>query len=168
MTILLAAFLAAHALPPAPTPEEALFARIKSLAGEWREKSTKGWTGSDKIAVIARGSAVLFESSFDTDKESGMATLFYMDKGRVLLTHYCEARNQPTLAATSISPDGSSATFTFVSGTGMKSRDDGHMDEVAIHFIGPNSYTEQWSWYANGQSKLFETIEYRRADAAKH
>jgi hypothetical protein len=139
-----------------------IFARVKNLAGEWQETSTKGWTGRTRIRVLARGSAVMFESSFPDASDSGMLTLIYIDKGRLLLTHYCEARNQPTLIASSLSPDGNTITFTFLSGTGMKSRDDGHMDQMALKFDGPDSYHERWTWYSNGTERWLEDIENRR------
>jgi hypothetical protein len=86
----------------------------------------------------------------------------YIDKGRLLLTHYCEARNQPTLIASSISPDGNTIIFTFLSGTGMKSRDDGHMDQMTLKFDGADSYHERWTWYGNGTERWLEDIENRR------
>lgn len=141
---------------------DAVFAKLKNMAGEWEEKSTKGWTGSTRVRVIARGSAVLFDSAFTDSPEAGMATLLYLDNGRLLLTHYCEARNQPTLVASSESPDGSTVTFTFLSGTGMKSRNDGHMDKVVMKFSSGDSYTDQWTWFSGGKEQWLEEIEHRR------
>lgn len=160
----LAGALAAQTPSNNPVDASALFARIKNLAGEWEEKSTKGWSGGYKVRVIARGTAVLLESRFDDEPNEGMVTLFYVDKGRLMLTHYCEAKNQPTLAATSA--DGDTVVFEFVSGTGMKSRDDGHMDKLVMKFTSPDSFLEQWSWYQAGQQKPFEEIACRRI--AKH
>jgi len=144
---------------------DAIFARLKTLAGTWEEKSTKGWTAGDKIRVIARGSAILFESSFADEPEEGMATVFYVDKGRLLLTHYCEAQNQPTLAATSLSEDGNTVFFEFVSGTGMKSREDGHMDKLILKFISNDSYSERWTFYRSGKEQWMEEIVCRRTSS---
>jgi hypothetical protein len=140
----------------------AVFARLKAMAGNWQEKSTKGWTGGNQIRVIARGSAVLFESSFADEPNEGMATLFHVDKGRLLVTHYCEAGNQPTLVASSSSADGNTIVFEFLSGTGMKSREDGHMDKLVLKFISSDSYTEQWTWYNAGKERWLEEIVCRR------
>ena len=141
---------------------DAVFARVKTLAGSWEERSTKGWTAGDKIRVIARGTGVLFESSFTGEPDEGMATVFYVDKGRLLLTHYCEAGNQPTLVATSASADGNTITFEFLSGTGMKSREDGHMDKLLLKFLSPDTYSEQWTWYKAGKEQWMEEIVCRR------
>src|SRR4029077_756307 len=145
-----------------PVNAELLFTRLKALAGRWRARSTKGWTGGDLIRVISRGSVVLFESEFDDAPDGGMVTLYYLDKGRLLLTHYCEAKNQPTLVATGQSPDGKTALFTFLSGTGMISREQGHMDKVLFTFIDDDSYRSQWTWYSTGSEKWLEEIEYHR------
>ena len=139
-----------------------LFTRMKRLAGRWETRSTKGWTGGALVRVISRGSALLFESEFDDNPDAGMATVYYLDKGRLLLTHYCEAKNQPTLMATEQSGDGKIIVFTFVSGTGMTSRDEGHMDKVVFKFTNDDSYTSQWTWYRAGSEKWLEEIEYRR------
>ncbi|HEV2687043.1 MAG TPA: hypothetical protein VGV35_00775 [Bryobacteraceae bacterium] len=162
-SIAFAVTMTAQQQPDAAVDASAVFARLKAMAGNWQEKSTKGWTGGNKIRVIARGSAVLFESSFDGEPNEGMATLFYVDKGRLLLTHYCEARNQPTLIASSASDDGNSIVFEFLSGTGMKSRDDGHMDKLVMKFISPDSYSEQWTWYNAGKERWLEEIVCKRA-----
>ncbi len=141
---------------------EAVFNKLKNMAGDWEEKSTRGWTGSSRVRVLARGSAVLFDSAFTDSPESGMATLAYLDNGRLLLTHYCEARNQPTLVASSQSGDGNTVVFTFLSGTGMKSRNDGHMDKVVMKFVNGDSYTDQWTWFSGGKEQWLEEIEHRR------
>ena len=124
-----------------------------------------GWEAGEDFRVIARGSAILVTSEFKDAPGEGMATVFFVDQGRLKLTHYCEARNQPTLVATSITSD--SITLEFESGTGMASRDTGHMDKVVMKFRDHDHFTEQWSWYQNGQQRLFEEVEYRRAPAAK-
>jgi len=158
-----ALLIAVGAHAESPVDANALFARIKTLAGEWQDKSTKGWTAGVQIRVIARGSAVLFESTFPDDRDAGMATLMYVDKGRLLLTHYCEAKNQPTLVASAVSADGNRIEFTFLSGTGMKSRDDGHMDKFVMSLQDENSYRSRWTWYSNGKEQWLEDIEHRRA-----
>jgi hypothetical protein len=150
-----------------PVNTELLFARLKKLVGRWQARSTKGWTGGDLVRLISRGSVVIFESEFDDDADAGrgMATLCYLDKGRLLLTHYCEAKNQPTLVATGQSPDGKTVLFTFLSGTGMTSREQGHMDKVLFTFVDDDSYRSQWTWYSAGTEKWLEEIEYHRVSA---
>jgi len=144
--------------------EEALqvFERLKKQAGEWAGSSTAGWEGTARHTVMARGSVVLVTSKFNDAEHDGMATAMHMDGDRLLLTHYCEAKNQPRLALSRVEDDGRTAIFTFFDGTNMTSRDRGHMDKVIIRFQDDDHYTSQWTWYQGGQERWLEEITHSR------
>jgi hypothetical protein len=55
-----------------------------------------------------------------------------------------------------------SATFEFLDGTNLKSRDDGHMDKLVIRFLDRDHYEEQWTWYQNRNENWLETIKHTR------
>jgi hypothetical protein len=141
------------------------FERLKKLAGQWEGASTKGWENKLTVRVIARGTAMLSTSEFIGENGEGMATLYFFDRGQLKLTHYCEAGNQPTLALTAISADGKKLDFTFHSGTGMESRDNGHMDRLIVELVDEGHRKEQWSWYSKGKQMPMEDVVYRRANA---
>src|SRR5206468_1955652 len=101
----------APATQPA-TPASLAYDHFKSLAGNWEGKSTKGWTEQSSYQSIAGGSCVM-ERSFNAHPNESMVTMYYMDGPKLRLTHYCMAKNQPRMAATKISDDGSEVTFTF-------------------------------------------------------
>ena len=166
-TIFIIIFFALTSSAYAVTPEQATqqFERMKRMAGTWQGKSTKGWENRVTIRVIARGSAILSTSEFIGENGEGMATLYYLDGGQLKLTHYCEARNQPTLVLSELSEDGKRAEFTFHSGTGMASRDVGHMDRLIVRFEGDDVHHDRWSWYSKGKESWMEDIEYRRVAA---
>lgn len=136
----------------------AAFDRFRSLDGLWRGKSTKGWRDKVRIHAIAAGSAVEFDS-FDAHPGEAMATMVYMDGDRLLLTHYCVAKSQPRLKATGFEDSGRTVTFTFLDATNLPSRNVGHMDKVVYHFSDDGSFTEQWSWYQEGNERWMELIE---------
>jgi hypothetical protein len=142
---------------------EAAFARLQSLAGAWEGSSSQGWSGTSQVEVIARGSVVLFRSQTGAHPGETMATAIHRDGDRLLLTHYCVARNQPRLVASEISADGTRLKFTFLDGTNLASRDAGHMDSVVFELHEPDRYRSQWTWYQEGQERWLERIEYRRA-----
>ena len=80
------------------------FERIKKLEGTWQAKSTKGWEERQQFRLIAKGTAVASQSmpassadtaKGDTSPNAPMLTVFHMDGDHLLLTHYCEAGNQP-------------------------------------------------------------------------
>jgi hypothetical protein len=92
--------------------------------------------------------------------------MIHLDGDRLLLTHYCVARNQPRLVATQMSEDGRTITFEFLDGTNLASRDRGHMDKVVYTFPDDTHYTSRWTWYQNGQESWMEQIEHVRAPEA--
>jgi hypothetical protein len=140
-----------------------LFDRFKQLEGKWKARSTKGWTETNTYEVAAKGSVIFNRSFFEDEPNDGMLTTFYLDSDRLLLTHYCEARNQPTLIAFSIDDEAHRVVFRFFSGTNMKSRDTGHMDSAVFQFVDEDHVRSRWSWYANGQERWFEDIEQVRS-----
>ena len=163
-SIAFVALLIAFSAHAAPTGDEAraVFDRFRSLEGSWRSKSTQGWTQQSTKSVAAKGSVVVSRSRFDGAPNDGMVSTWFMDGDRLLLTHYCEARNQPTLVLSKIENNGRRVTFTFLSGTNMASRDVGHMDSVVYEFLDDDRYTHRWSWYSKGKETWFETIESER------
>jgi hypothetical protein len=147
--------------PDCPDGSQA-FELFRKLAGSWRAKSTKGWTERLEFQVIGRGAVVLETSRFDGPDPSPMANVIVWDGDRLLLTHYCEAGNQPRLQLTGCDPALGDLTFTFLDGTNLPSRDAGHMDKVVFHLADPNHFSSRWTWYQNGQERWLEDISYER------
>jgi hypothetical protein len=147
-----------------PEAAEAAWQRLQGLAGTWKGQSSKGWEERIVLRLIANGS-VLWESSRFADDASGsqaMATAYHKDGDRLLLTHYCEAGNQPRLVASSVADEGATVTFTFLDGTNLPSRDRGHMDTVVIRFLDREHFSSRWTWFEDGHEKWLEDIRYER------
>lgn len=139
----------------------AAFERFKKLAGSWKGQSTKGWTETNSYRVIAKQSVVM-GTSFDAHPNETMVTMYHMDGEKLMLTHYCVAKNQPRMVATAISKDASQVTFEFLDGTNLPSRDKGHMDKAIFHFEADDRFTSRWTWYQDGKENWMETIRYTR------
>jgi hypothetical protein len=161
LLFLTVAAAAAPRTPPPPTAQEAkaLYQALTRLSGRWASKSTKGWTETSTFEVIAKGSAVVNRSRFEGEPNDGMLTVFHLDGGRLLLTHYCEARNQPTLVASKIGNGGKHVEFTFVSATGLRSPDAGHMHSMVLDLVDGDHFRSRWSWFAAGSEQWFEDVE---------
>jgi hypothetical protein len=165
--LLAASGLAADKTEPANAElSKQAYERIRSLGGRWIGKSTKGWNEHIQFNLLAGGSAVE-ERSFDAHPGETMLTIFYMDGDRLILTHYCVAKNQPRLLATTISPDGKTIEFTFMDATNLPSRDKGHMDKAVYRFADRDHFTVQWTWYQDGSEKWMEEIQMQRISGAK-
>jgi len=147
--------------PASPDASKQGYGHLKTLEGKWVGTSTKGWKEQIQYSLIAGGSAIE-ERSFDAHPGETMLTLFHMDGDRLMLTHYCAAKNQPRLLATNISPDGNTIEFTFLDATNLPSRDKGHMDKAVFHFLDANHFTTRWTWYQDGKEKWLEEITMER------
>ena len=152
-----------HAKPAAPGGEKSrkAFEHLKNLSGDWEGKSTKGWTERISYRVIAGGSC-LMDLSYGAHPNEWMASMIHMDGDRLMLTHYCVAKNQPRLVATEIADDLSSISFTYLDATNLPSRDKGHMDKCLIRFDGKDKFFSRWTWYQDGKESWMEDIEHRR------
>ena len=129
------------------------FDKMKSLAGNWEGKSNMG---DVKVSyrLTAGGSALMSEIQSKMDgKSEDMISMIHLDGGRVLLTHYCAAGNQPRMQAT-LSPDGKSVTFDFVDGTNITSSQPGHMQRVIFTFVDQNHHIEEWHFATPGKEMV--------------
>lgn len=153
---------------PAVDPAAArnAFERFKKLQGTWAAKSTKGWEEQTTFKTIA-GESVVVEEGINAHPGETMLTVFHLDGDRLILTHYCAAKNQPRLVASSISDDERTVTFTFLDATNLSSRDKGHMDKAVYHFTDEDHFTSQWTWYSNGSERWLEKIESKRVGVAQ-
>ena len=143
--------------PSTPELARAAFQRFQALEGAWEGRSTKGWVESLRYQSIAAGSAVL-ETSFDAHPGEAMATAFYLDGDRLLLTHYCVAKNQPRLEATAFADGGRTVVFTFKDGANIPTRDRGHMDRAVFTFEAGDRVRSRWTWYQDGKERWLEEI----------
>lgn len=154
--------LAAENEPALPAnesdPARAAFERFKKLEGNWFARSSKGWEENISFEQIARGSVVMETNRFQDAPDRTMLTMIHMDEDRLILTHYCEARNQPRLVGTMFENEGRRITFTFLDGTNLSSRDQGHMDKAVYEFIDDDHFSSRWTWYQNGKEDWLEDI----------
>lgn len=133
---------------------KAQFERIKSLAGEWT--GTYGEPGQTlpaeiRYRVTGGGSAV--EETMAPGTEFEMVTLYHLDGGRLMLTHYCAAGNQPRMVARPAAAGGEHATirFDFLDATNLASSMVGHMHQVEIEFDGANHMESRWTYFKDGK-----------------
>ena len=133
------------------------FDSIKALSGSWEGKTQMSDPVQVSFRLTAGGSAVMSEIvSTMNGKAEDMITMFNMDGDRLLLTHYCEAGNQPRMKASS-SPDGKTVTFDFIDATNLASPDAPHMRRVVFNFIDASHHTEEWH-FAVGGKEIVETF----------
>jgi hypothetical protein len=123
------------------------FDKLKTLAGSW-QGSVDGKPLVVSLRVTSSGSALMHEM-----KQSGGSddpiTMFHLDGDRLLLTHYCDAGNQPRMVG-KMSPDGKTVEFTFLDASNLRDTQYGHMQHVVLTMVDPNHHTEDWTFLPQG------------------
>lgn len=167
LKLLLLISTALNAKTPSTASEvqaDAAFARIKNLAGEWQSVGPKGEHSKLSYQVISAGSAVMERFSSDAlPADSGeMVTIYYIDRGDLVLTHYCIAHNQPHMRATSYNPQTGELTFDFLDGGNMPTGSEGHMHSAKIRFIDDDHLSSEWQYMEAGSPKFKEISQFTR------
>jgi hypothetical protein len=140
----------------------AAFARIKSLAGEWRSVGSNGEHSRLVYQVISGGSAVMERFSSNVLPPGGdMVTVYYIDRGNLVLTHYCIAHNQPHMRATLYDARTGELDFIFVDGGNMVS-DEGHMHSAKLRFIDDDHLSSEWEYMEARSPKFSEISQFTR------
>lgn len=127
------------------------FDRLKSLVGEWEGKSESGAAGRASYKLVSGNSALV--ETLQPANEPEMVTVYHTDGGRLLLTHYCSAGNQPRMRALDYAPGGPELQFVFLDATNLASAEAGHMEKLAIRFEDNDHFTQRWTWRDKGQEK---------------
>jgi hypothetical protein len=121
--------------PSKATPTHSGLERLKKLAGTWVEADKDG-KATDKVVsvvkVTAGGSAVV-ETLFP-GQPMEMVSVYHLDKGELVMTHYCVLGNQPRMKADPKSPT-NQIKWVFAGGTNLDPAKDTHMHAAVVTFI---------------------------------
>jgi hypothetical protein len=134
------------------------FELLKTLAGSW-EGTIDGQPLHVSMRVTSRGNALLHEMNGPGPDDP--ITMFHLDGDRLLLTHYCDAGNQPRMLATT-SPDGKTIVFNFFEATNLLSSQDGHMQRVTFNFIDADHHTEKWEFAMASGKDMGAVLDLKR------
>lgn len=135
------------------------FEQLKVLAGSW-EGNLDGQPLHVSLRVTSRGNALLHEMKGAGPDDP--ITMFHLDGDRLLLTHYCDAGNQPRMVA-NISPDGKTIVFNFLEATNLLSTQMGHMQRVTFTFIDSDHHTENWEFAMADGKQMGGLLDLKRS-----
>ena len=142
----------------AQSPAQKSFDQLKALAGSW-EGIMDGKPMHVTLRVTSMGNTLMHEM-----KGAGPdnpITMLHLDGDHLVLTHYCDAGNQPHMVAT-ISPDGKTIVFDFVEATNLLTSQMGHMQRVTFTFIDADHHTEKWDFAMNSGKQMGGLLDLRR------
>jgi hypothetical protein len=151
-TTLIAVALAQNSTPAAVAPTVAQpspLERFKALKGVW-DADIDGDAKPDttiEYRVVGAGSAVIETLFGGTDHE--MVTVYHMNGGELMCTHYCAAGNQPRLVAASIAKD--SIAFEMKDITNLADEKAMHMHAATFTFNADGTVRAVWRSMSDGK-----------------
>jgi hypothetical protein len=156
-----------------PAPAQLAFARLKTLAGNWKGQAAMGpQPGMSapvrvSLRVTSGGAAMMHEmvpegrSADPGNGDDDPITMLYVDGDRLLLTHYCDSgKNRPRMVG-NLSPDGKTVEFNFLDVSGGTSY--GHMHGAVFTIIDADHHTEDWIYMSPDNKPDHAHIELVRA-----
>jgi hypothetical protein len=135
MTLALVAGARGGDAPATAPAAQAGLDRIKKLAGTWVEAGKDGKPTDKVVSVVkvtAGGSAVQETLFPGTPME--MVSVYHLDRGELVMTHYCVLGNQPRMKADPKSP-ANQIRWVFAGGTNLDPAKDAHMHGGTVTFI---------------------------------
>jgi hypothetical protein len=139
------------------------FARIKTLAGTWKSKTSMAATadhakekgtdhnGEDSISYKLTGAGTaLVETQFPGQGHE-MVSVYHLDGDDLRMTHYCAAGNQPRVKLDRVNSKPNELIFVFDGGTNLDPQKDRHIHGVTITFHDDGKVTSAWDGYADGK-----------------
>lgn len=145
---------------PVTSPDAVAFARLKSLAGEWEADSSMGRIHA-RYEVASRGNLLLEHMSV-AGKHGDMVTAYYLEDGKLVLTHYCEMGNEPHMAARRIDTVTGEIQFDFAGAANLASPNAPHMHTAVIRLVDADHFSSNWTMFEHAQPKLSVSAQYVR------
>src|SRR5436190_11755683 len=140
-SLLLVATLVANAdgLPKAK-PGSVEFERMKTLVGTWTGKADMGQGPVEMTSQfrLLSGGSVLEERVF-AGTPNEMVTMYYDQKGKLAMTHYCVFGNRPAMLLKS--SDAHTIRFDFDKSCGINPKKESHMHALSISFDDADTIT---------------------------
>ncbi|HET8539303.1 MAG TPA: hypothetical protein VFL83_05475 [Anaeromyxobacter sp.] len=135
----------------APAGAKAAFEKLKALSGSWEGKAGHGeklGPAAARWETISAGTAVMETLFPGTDHE--MRSVYFLDGGDLVLTHYCAMGNQPRMRLSPASTD-RELVFDFAGGTNLDPARDVHVHSGRLKLVGPDALEAEWSVWGGGK-----------------
>ncbi len=130
------------------------FEKLKAMRGEWTIEgdACKDMPKNAKIVYkVVAGGSVVMETTFPGTKME-MISMYHRDGKRLVMTHYCMAKNQPRFQG-AIDPKTGDLVLHFVGGTNLDVKKDMHVHNGRIRFESADRVTSSWAFWAGGKQQ---------------
>jgi hypothetical protein len=161
--ILFAGMSPAYAGEPSNLPYSGSkgFERMKSLVGSWEGTANMPKEG-EKVRVeyrLSSGGSAVVENLFPGTPHE-MISVYYDNKGRLTMTHYCALRNQPRMNLEKA--DAQNLYFMFAGGSNIDPKKDAHMHSLTISFVDKDHIIQKWALFTGGKQTETSVFELSR------
>lgn len=152
---------AADELPTAKAAPDgqALLARFARLEGTWTGKSGDADV-TITYKVTSGGSAVL--ETIQSACCGEMITVYHLDKGQLVLTHYCALGNQPHMAGRTGDAD-DVIVFECTEGSTLDAEKTMHMHAARFTLVDDGHLEAAWTLHQEGKAAAVHTFTLARA-----
>lgn len=137
---------------PNASDAKSSFEIIKGLAGDWVVVDP-GEDEKGKIAftykVVTASNAVL--ETYHPGRPDEEITVYNMDGGDLVLTHYCSLGPQSRMRAPG-QVSGNSISFAFDSVANMKTQSDAHIHNMALTIVDADRIQTVWTMHRDGRT----------------
>lgn len=134
------------------------FEVLKKLAGEWTGTSmTEDGDSMSVVWHVTAGGNSVVETQFPGTSHE-MMSVYYLDEGDLVLTHYCAMGNQPRMRFEPKESTWNVYTFEFDGGSNIDRGKSMHIHEGTIEFQAANRIKAEWFLYEGSKkigSKIF-------------
>lgn len=141
----------APAAPATPVDGKTAFAALKSLAGTWSGPigEANGPKGRVRYEVISGGSVVM-EVLFPGEPHE-MRSMYHLDKGDLVMTHYCSGGTQPRMRLSKAST-ATRLVFDFDGGTNFDPATGSYIHDGEISWLPDGGLAASWTFFAKGKA----------------
>ena len=121
------------------------FAMLKELAGSWVPPSAEGsGSGAQLRYEVTSGGHAVVETIFPAQPHE-MVSVYHLDNGRLVMTHYCAMGNQPFFTSVAGTPE-NVIKLTCTGAHNTKSHAAPHMHEGVLT-IGDGTLHAEWTLF---------------------
>jgi hypothetical protein len=122
--------------------------KIKALAGEWEAFDDKGVKFSTVTYHVTSAGSAVVETLFP-GQEHEMVTIYHMDNGVLMCTHYCAMGNQPRLKC--VTEKDNVLTFEHRDCTNVKTDVEPRMGRLTMTLKSSDEIRTDWRMVADGK-----------------
>jgi len=139
---------------PVSVDEALVFEEFKKLAGTFLEVEGEGDPAIIKYELISRGTAltetwIMPAGQYGPNGKKEL-TVFHMDNGALVATHYCAVGIHPTMV---LDPDSPSGTYNFIPRqiSNLSSPTESHNSAFGYTFEDENTVSRSEQWHISGE-----------------